>query len=243
MNMADDVKKELPPVRICPSILAADLLRFRDQVRSAEDGGADRFQIDVMDGMFVPNISFGFPLVEAMRRATRLPLEAHLMIARPDRYIDRFAQAGADVIIVHQEAVVHLDRSIKQIKEVGKRAGVALCPATPLHVLEEIIDDVDLVLVMTVNPGFGGQEFIKSSLRKIGGVREMLDARNPCCDLEVDGGIDTETGPMVVAAGANVLVAGTAIFGDMEGVALSVKRLRAAIRNGPGNLNLPGKVI
>jgi ribulose-phosphate 3-epimerase len=234
MNMADNVKKKLSAVRICPSILAADLLRLKDQVQSAENGGADRFQIDVMDGMFVPNISFGLPLVEALRRATQLPLEAHLMIAQPDRYIDQFAQAGADLIIVHQEAVVHLDRSIKRVRELGKRAGVALCPATPLNVTEEIIEEVDLLLVMTVNPGFGGQKFIKSSLRKIRHAREMLDARNPGCDLEVDGGIDLATAPMVVAAGANVLVAGTAIFGDVKGVASSMKRLRAAIRNAAG---------
>ena len=146
--------------QICPSILAADFLKLQEQVQAAERGGAARFQVDVMDGVFVPNISFGFPLVKAMRRATTTLLEAHLMIVQPERYLDEFAQAGADLIIVHQEAAVHLDRSIQHIKQLGKRAGVAICPATPVHVLDEIIDELDLVLVMTVNPGFGGQEFI-----------------------------------------------------------------------------------
>ena len=179
-------------IRICPSILAAGLLTLREQVQAAERG-ADRFQVDVMDGMFVPNISFGFPLVETMRRATTLLLEAHLMIVQPDRYLNEFAQAGADLIIVHQEATVHLDRSIQYIKHLGKKAGVAICPSTPVNVLEEVIEDVDLVLVMTVNPGFGGQEFIPYTLRKIRQVREMLNARNPSCDLEVDGGIELHT--------------------------------------------------
>ena len=211
-------------IRICPSILAADLLTLREQVQAAERG-ADRFQVDVMDGMFVPNISFGFPLVEAMRRATTLLLEAHLMIVQPDRFLKEFAQAGADLIIVHQEATVHLDRSIQYIKHLGKKAGVAICPSTPVNVLEDVIEDLDLVLVMTVNPGFGGQEFIPYTLRKIRQVREMLDARNPSCDLEVDGGIELHTIQSAYEAGASVFVAGTAVFQHAGGPETGVQSL------------------
>jgi ribulose-phosphate 3-epimerase len=211
-------------IRICPSILAADLLTLREQVQAAERG-ADRFQVDVMDGMFVPNISFGFPLVETMRRATTLLLEAHLMIVQPDRYLNEFAQAGADLIIVHQEATVHLDRSIQYIKHLGKKAGVAICPSTPVNVLEDVIEDLDLVLVMTVNPGFGGQEFIPYTLRKIRQVREMLDARNPSCDLEVDGGIELHTIQSAYEAGASVFVAGTAVFQHAGGPEAGVQSL------------------
>jgi ribulose-phosphate 3-epimerase len=211
-------------IQICPSILAADLLKLREQVQAAERGAA-RFQVDVMDGMFVPNISFGFPLVEAMRRATTLLLEAHLMIVQPDRYLDEFAQAGADLIIVHQETTVHLDRLIQYIKHLGKKAGVAICPATPAHVLEDVIEDLDLVLVMTVNPGFGGQEFIHYTLRKVRQVREMLDARNPNCDLEVDGGIELHTIQSAYEAGANVFVAGTAVFQHAGGPEAGVQSL------------------
>jgi ribulose-phosphate 3-epimerase len=211
--------------RISPSILAADFLKLREQVEAAERGGADRFQIDVMDGVFVPNISFGFPLVEAMRRATKLMLEAHLMIVQPDRYLDEFAQAGADLIIVQQEAVVHLDRCIQHIKQLGIKAGVAICPATPVHVLDEVIEELDLALVMTVNPGFGGQEFIGYTLRKIRQVREMLDARNPNCDIEVDGGIELHTIRAAYEAGARVFVAGTAVFGYAGGPEAGVRSL------------------
>jgi ribulose-phosphate 3-epimerase len=211
-------------IRISPSILAADVLQLREQVQAAE-GGADRFQIDVLDGMFVPHISFGFLLVEAMRRATTLLLEAHLMIVQPDRYLDEFAQAGADLIIVHQEATVHLDRSIQYIKYLGKKAGVAICPATPVHTLEDVIEDLDLVLVMTVNPGFGGQKFIPYTLRKIRQVREMLDTRNPSCDLEVDGGIELHTIQSAYEAGASVFVAGTAVFQHAGGPEAGVQSL------------------
>lgn len=211
-------------IRICPSILAADLLTLREQVQSAERG-ADRFQVDVMDGMFVPNISFGFPLVETMRRATTLLLEAHLMIVQPDRYLHEFAQAGADLIIVHQEATVHLDRSIQYIKHLDKKAGVAICPSTPVNVLENVIEDLDLVLVMTVNPGFGGQVFIPYTLRKFRQVREMLDARKPSCDLEVDGGIELHTIQSAYEAGASVFVAGTAVFQHAGGPEAGVQSL------------------
>ena len=218
----------MSPIRISPSILAADVLQLREQVQAVE-GDADRFQVDVMDGLFVPNISFGFPLVEAMRRASTLLLEAHLMIVQPDRYLDGFAQAGADVIIVHQEATVHLDRSIQYIKHLGKKAGVAICPATPVHMLEDIIEDLDLVLVMTVNPGFGGQKFIPYTLKKIRQLREMLDARNTSCDLEVDGGIESNTIQSAYKAGANVFVAGTAVFKHAGGPEAGVQSLiRAA---------------
>lgn len=213
---------------IAPSILAADFLRLREQVQAAAHGGARRFQIDVMDGLFVPNISFGMPLVEAMRRATDMLLEAHLMIVQPDRYLDAFAQAGADLIIIHQEAVVHLDRAIQQIKQLGKRAGVALCPATPLHTLDEVIEDLDMLLVMTVNPGFGGQRFIPYTLRKIAQARSLLDARNPACELEIDGGVDLQTIGPAYAAGARVFVAGTSVFGAAEGAEAAVRALAEA---------------
>lgn len=215
---------------IAPSILAADFLRLREQVEAAERGGARRFQIDVMDGVFVPNISFGMPLVEAMRRATDALLEAHLMIAQADRYLEAFARAGADLIIVHQEAVVHLDRAIQQIKQLGKRAGVALCPATPLYTLDEVIEDLDMLLVMTVNPGFGGQRFIPYTLRKIAQARSLLDERNPACELEIDGGVDLATIGPAYAAGARVFVAGTSVFGYGDGPEAAVGALVQAAR-------------
>jgi ribulose-phosphate 3-epimerase len=214
--------------QICPSILAADLLKLQEQVQAAERGGAKRFQVDVMDGVFVPNISFGMPLVKAMRRATTRLLEAHLMIVNPDRYLEDFAKAGADLIIVHQEAVVHLDRSIQHIKRLGKKAGVALCPATPVPTLDEVIEELDLVLVMTVNPGFGGQSFIDYTRRKIRQVREILDARNPHCELEIDGGVELPTIRAAYAAGARVFVAGTAVFGYSGGPEAGVQSLMKA---------------
>ena len=216
---------ERPAIHICPSILAADLLKLSEQVQAAERGGAERFQVDVMDGVFVPNISFGMPLVAAMRRATDRFIEAHLMIVQPDRYIAEFAQAGADLIIVHQEAAGHLDRSIQHIKQLGKRAGVAICPATPVHVLDEIVDQLDLVLVMTVNPGFGGQEFIGYTLRKIRQVRDILAVRNPSCEIEVDGGVELHTIRAAYEAGARVFVAGTAVFKYAGGPEAGVQSL------------------
>jgi len=216
-------------IKIVPSILSADFARLGEQVREAEAAGADGIQIDVMDGHFVPNITVGPLVVEAVRRVTRLPLEAHLMIENPDRYVANFADAGADLIIVHQEVTPHLQRIVQQIKDLGKRAGVALNPATPSLVLEEILECLDLVLVMTVNPGFGGQEFIPGTLPKIRRVRQMMAQRGLACDLEVDGGIHAVTAPLVVAAGANVLVVGNAVFGDGEGVAAAMRRLRRAL--------------
>ena len=212
-------------VKISPSILAADLLHLGDQVAAAEQGGADRFQVDVMDGVFVPNISFGLPVVSAVRRATQRLLEAHLMIVQPERYVEGFAQAGADLIIVHQEAAVHLDRILQHIKQLGKKAGVALNPATPAHVLDQIIEQVDLVLVMTVNPGFGGQTFIPHTLRKIRQVRQILSERNPVCEIEIDGGVETDTIGAAYEAGARVFVAGTAVFKHPAGPAAGVRAL------------------
>lgn len=217
------------PALIVPSILSADFARLAEQVEAAQAGGADRIQIDVMDGRFVPNITVGPLVVEAVRRHCTLPLEAHLMIVEPERYLSDFASAGADVIIVHQEASPHLHRTIEQIHRLGKRAGVAINPATPLATLQEILNDVDLVLCMTVDPGFGGQDFIVSMLPKIERLRAMVTQHSARCDLEVDGGIHTGTAAQVVRAGANVLVAGSAIYGDSDGVAAAIARLRAAI--------------
>jgi ribulose-phosphate 3-epimerase len=216
-------------IKIAPSILAADLLRLGEQIEAVERAGADRIHIDIMDGQFVPNISLGVPVVEAIRRATSIPLETHLMIQQPERYIETFVRAGADHVIVHQEASPHLNRTVQSIKRLGKKAGVALNPSTPAVMLEEVLDDLDLVLIMTVNPGFGGQHFIDQTLRKIGQVRVQLDARNRACELGVDGGIDIETVPKVVEAGARVLVAGTSIFARPGGPEAGLKSLLRAV--------------
>ena len=215
-------------VKLAPSILAADFARLGDQVAEAERAGADRIHVDVMDGHFVPNISMGTPIIRSLRKATRLPLEAHLMISDPDLFVDEFARAGADSFMVHWEGNNDLSRTVQLIKALGKRVGVAINPATPAEVLEEIMQDLDQVLVMTVNPGFGHQHFLHTTLPKIGRARRMIDRIKPGCDLEVDGGVDVATAPLAVAAGANVLVAGSAIFNDSEGVTDAMKRLRAA---------------
>lgn len=215
-------------VKLAPSILAADFARLGDQVAEAERAGADRIHVDVMDGHFVPNISMGTPIISSLRKATRLPLEAHLMISDPDLFVDEFAQAGADWFMVHWEGNNDLSRTVHLIKALGKRVGVAINPATPAEILEEIMQDLDQVLVMTVNPGFGHQHFLHTTLPKIGRARRMIDRIKPGCDLEVDGGVDVATAPLAVAAGANVLVAGSAIFNDSEGVTDAMKRLRAA---------------
>ena len=217
-------------VKLAPSILAADFARLGAQVAEAEQAGADRIHVDVMDGHFVPNLSMGAPIVQSIRRVTRLPLETHLMISDPDLFLEEFAEAGSDSFLVHWEGNANLHRTVQRIKALGKRAGVVINPATPAAVLEEILQDVDQVLVMTVNPGFGHQHFLPITLPKIRRVRQMIDDIRPSRDLEVDGGIDAETAPLAVAAGANVLVAGTSIFGESEGVRAAMVRLRAGIQ-------------
>jgi len=215
-------------VKLAPSILSADFAHLGKQVGEAEQAGADRIHVDVMDGHFVPNISMGAPIVESLRRVTRLPLETHLMISDPDFFLDEFTEAGSDSFLVHWEGNNNLHRTVQRIKALGKRVGVVINPATPAAVLEEILQDLDQVLVMTVNPGFGHQRFIQTKLPKIRRVRQMIDEIKRDCDLEVDGGIDVTTAPLVVDAGANVLVAGSAIFGEGEGVIAAINRLRAA---------------
>ena len=217
-------------VQLAPSILAADFTRLGEQVAQAEQAGADRIHVDVMDGHFVPNISFGAPIIQSLRQVTLLPLETHLMISDPAFFLDEFVEAGSDSFLVHWEGNNNLHRTIQRIKELGKRVGVVINPATPAVVLEEILPDVDSVLIMTVNPGFGHQHFLHTTLPKIQRVRQMIEQTNPDCELELDGGIDAATAPLGVAAGANVLVAGSAIFGDSDGVAAAMKRLRGATK-------------
>jgi ribulose-phosphate 3-epimerase len=217
-------------IKLAPSILSADFAYLGKQVIEAEQAGADRIHVDVMDGHFVPNLSMGAPIVQSLRRITRLPLEIHLMISDPDFFLDEFVEAGADSLLVHWEGNANLHRTVQRIKALGKRAGVVINPATPAAVLEEILCDVDQVLVMTVNPGFGHQQFIHPTLPKIRRVRRMIDESERGCDLEVDGGIDASTAPLVVDAGANVLVAGTAVFGESEAVAAAMDRLRASLK-------------
>ena len=216
-------------VKLAPSILAADFAHLGDQVAEAERAGADRIHVDVMDGHFVPNLSMGAPIINSLRRVTRLPLEAHLMISNPDAFVEEFAEAGTDSFLVHWEGNNDLSRTVQRIKALGKRVGVAINPATSASVLEEIMQDIDQVLVMTVNPGFGHQHFLHTTLPKITRTRQMIDRIKPRCDLEVDGGVDATTAPLAVAAGADVLVAGSAIFNDSESVTAAMDRLRTAI--------------
>ena len=216
-------------IKIAPSILSANFARLGEQVLEAEAGGADRIHVDVMDGRFVPNITFGPLVVESLRPLTRLPLEAHLMVDRPEDFIEGFARAGADLIIVHPESTPHLHRVIQHIHALGKKAGASINPATPSIVLTEVLPDLQLVLVMTVNPGFGGQEFIPETVHKIRQIHAEIRTRGLKCDLEVDGGISVETAPVVVGAGANVLVAGSAIFHSKEGIAAAIRELQASV--------------
>ena len=215
-------------IKLAPSILAADFARLGEQVAAAEAAGADRIHVDVMDGHFVPNISIGVPIVKSLRPVTKLPLETHLMIENPDDFLEAFAAAGSDTLIVHVENNANLHRTVQEIRRLGKKAGVAINPATPAAALSEILPDLDLALVMTVNPGFGGQKFIDSTLAKIRQVRQMIDERNPRCELEIDGGVDAATAPLGAEAGAHVLVAGSSIFNSKETVAAAMERLRGS---------------
>lgn len=220
----------MPSVQILPSILSADFRCLGQQVAEVEQAGADRIHIDVMDGRFVPNITVGPLVIEAIRQSTGLPLDVHLMIVEPERYLDDFAAAGADVILVHQEACPHLHRTIEQIKSLGRQAGVVLNPATPLTTLEEVLPVVDQILIMSVNPGFGGQRFIAESTDKVRRLHDLLDERGSSAAIEVDGGIDSITALQVAAAGAKLLVAGSAIFNAPGGPAEGVRRLRASLK-------------
>ncbi len=224
----------LPPWQIVPSLLAADFGRLGEDIAAVEAAGADRLQLDIMDGHFVPNLSMGPLVIAAVRRRTRLRLEAHLMVERPENWIAPTADAGADLIIVHQEATPHLDRALELIDSRRLAAGVAINPATPADALNEVLPRLRLVLAMTVNPGFGGQRFIAAVAAKIRELRRRLEIVNPACDIEVDGGIEPETLPIAANAGANVFVAGTAIFGHPRGAAAGLAALRAAL---PMNVN------
>ncbi len=218
-----------PPIRIAPSILAADFTRLGEHIREAEAAGADWIHIDVMDGHFVPSLSFGAIVVEAARRITALPLDVHIMVTEPGHLLEGFAKAGAHAITVHQEACVHLHRTLQTIRSLGCKVGVAINPGTPAISLSEVLSMVDLVLPMTVNPGYGGQKFLPETLPKIRQIRQMLDERGlGHVEISVDGGIGPETAPQVVQAGANVLVAGTAVFNPHFSVAQGVAQVRAA---------------
>ena len=220
---------ESPDIKISPSILSADFGRLGEQVAEASESGADYIHVDIMDGHFVPNLTIGPIIVSGIRPWTELPLDVHLMIEEPDRLIPDFAKAGANILTVHPEACRHLHRVIYQIKDLGVKAGISLNPGTPASVLEPVISDVDLVLVMTVNPGFGGQKYIHSVTSKIAKVRRMLDEAGSGAELEVDGGINAETASKAVEAGASVLVAGSAVFNDRDTVARSIARIRESL--------------
>ena len=216
-------------IKIAPSILAADFANLGAAVQAAEAGGADYIHVDVMDGNFVPNLTVGPPVVAAVRKVTRLPLDVHLMIERPERYLADFVKAGADLLTVHVETCPHLYCTVQQIRELEIKAGVTLNPGTSLETVREVLPFVDQVLVMTVNPGLGGQKFIEATLKKIARVRRMFDEGGLERDIEVDGGIGQATAPLVVKAGANLLVAGASVFAARDGVAAAIQRLRASL--------------
>ena len=218
-------------IKIAPSILSADFARLGEQVQEVTKAGADYIHIDVMDGHFVPQITIGAPVVAAIRSWTDLPLDVHLMIESPEQQISQFAKAGANIITVHMETCPHIHRGVQMIKDAGCKAGISINPATSISVLDEILPEVDLILLMTVNPGFGGQKFIEGTLNKIERLRKQLDRHKLKAELEVDGGINTETAPRVVKAGARVLVAGAAIFGLQKGIAEAIKKLKASLQS------------
>jgi ribulose-phosphate 3-epimerase len=221
------------PLYLAPSVLSADFTRLGDQVREVIDGGADYIHVDVMDGRFVPNISIGFPILEAIRSVSTVPIDVHLMIVEPDRYVERFVEAGADIVTVHVEACVHLHRTVQSIRALGATPGVTLNPGTALGAIEEFVPDVGQILIMSVNPGFGGQAFIPSAVGRIRRVRRWIDERNPECRLEVDGGIAVENIADVVDAGANMIVAGSAVFASGASIGNAITALRSsAIRSG-----------
>ena len=216
--------------KLAPSILSADFSKLGDEIRAVEEGGADWIHVDVMDGHFVPNITIGPVVTRGARAATELPLDVHLMIEDPDRYLEAFRDAGAAVLTVHQEACRHLHRTVHRIRELGMKAGVALNPATPLDLVQEVASDIDLLLVMSVNPGFGGQSFIPASTGKVRRARTILEEAGSSALIEVDGGVDAGNAAELVQAGADVLVAGSAVYGHPEGPAAGVRALRAALR-------------
>ena len=213
-------------VKIAPSILSADFARLGEQVKEATEGGADYIHVDIMDGQFVPNLTIGPDVVRAIRRWTDIPLDVHMMVAEPERFVVQFADAGADIITVHVEACTHLHRTVHKIAEAGASPSVAVNPATPVSAVEEVLGDVGQVLVMSVNPGFGGQAFIEGSVDKIKRMRSLLDSRGISTDIEVDGGISADTADRVALAGANVLVAGSAVFNEKTTVSEAITRIR-----------------